>query len=192
MLQLLSRKGVLPRRLDILTALDDYDGVRDCLLTSDASTVTQAFLLACRFDHPAIAALLLDRSIELDPALGERVEKWRGRTAFIDYLTEHGQRYGDAWQSVVINQLFTAINEDNLQEFIAWLRREPDLLGESHLDLQMRIVGHAILKGRGAFITRLLEFHPALEARRPSSSNWSYGSPCSFALEYGHAHLILF
>ena len=30
-LQLLSRKGVLPRRLDILAALGDYDGVRDCL-----------------------------------------------------------------------------------------------------------------------------------------------------------------
>ncbi len=30
-LQLLSRKGVLPHRLDILAALGDYDGVQDCL-----------------------------------------------------------------------------------------------------------------------------------------------------------------
>jgi hypothetical protein len=31
LLQLLSRKGVLPRRLDVLAALGDDDGVRDCL-----------------------------------------------------------------------------------------------------------------------------------------------------------------
>ena len=30
-LQLLSRKGVLPRSLEVLAALGDYDGVRDCL-----------------------------------------------------------------------------------------------------------------------------------------------------------------
>ena len=41
------------------------------------------------FEHRAVAALLLDRCIELDPALGERVEKWRGRSGFIDYLAEH-------------------------------------------------------------------------------------------------------
>ena len=34
-LQLLSRKGVLPRRLDILAALGDYDGVRDFLPSAD-------------------------------------------------------------------------------------------------------------------------------------------------------------
>ena len=56
-LQLLSRKGVLPRNLDTLTALGDYDGVRDCLDASkarpsgDAAAVTQAFLWACRFEH---------------------------------------------------------------------------------------------------------------------------------------------
>ena len=78
-LQLLSRKGVLPRNLDTLAALGDYDGVRDSLPSADAAAVTQAFLLACRFQHRAVAALLLDRCIELDPALGEQVEKWRGR-----------------------------------------------------------------------------------------------------------------
>src|SRR6185295_4124743 len=75
-LKLLSSKGVLPRRLDILAALGDDDGVRDCLPSADSAAVTQAFNTACRFQHRAVAAFLLDRCIELDPALGERVEKW--------------------------------------------------------------------------------------------------------------------
>jgi hypothetical protein len=196
-LQLLSRKGVLPRNLDTLTALGDYDGVRDCLDASmarpsgGAAAVTQAFLWACRFDHRAVAALLLDRCIELDPALGLRVEKWRGRSGFIDYLTEHAQKYGEPrqnvvspWQTVAMNELLTAMDEGNLQEFTAWLQREPDLLSESQLARQVEIVEHAVLKDRGAFITRLLECHPAVAVRRAPSS------ALGFALEYGKAHLI--
>jgi len=198
-LQLLSRKGVLPRNLDTLTALGDYDGVRDCLDASrarpsnDAAAVTQAFLWACRFDHRAVAALLLDRCIELDPALGLRVKKWRGRSGFIDYLVEHPQTYGgpwqtvvSPWQTVVMTELLKAIDEDDLQEFTRWLQGEPDLLGESHVALQGELLEHAVLKDRGPFITRLLEFDPALlrEVTRPPSS------ALEFALEYGKAHLI--
>jgi hypothetical protein len=187
-LQLLSRKGVLPRRLDILAALGDIDGVRDWLESAhpggDKALVTQAFLCACGFDHRAVAALLLARSIELDPALGERVEKWRGQSGFIDYLVEHTQRSGDPWQSVVANELHMAINEDNLQEFTRWLEQEPELLGKSHLALQLDLLGHATWKDRGPFIARLLEFVPAIKAKRPSSS------ALEFALEYGNAHLL--
>jgi hypothetical protein len=96
-LALLSRKNVLPSTLDVLTALDDADGVRD-LLPTGSPAVTQAFQWACRFGHRAVAALLLDRCIEFDPALGERIERWRGRAAFIDYLAEHAQTYGNDWQ----------------------------------------------------------------------------------------------
>jgi hypothetical protein len=198
-LQLLSRKGALPRNLDTLTALGDYDGVRDCLDASragpggDAAAVAQAFLSACRFDHRAVAALLLDRCIELDPALGLRVEKWRGRSGLVDYLVEHPQSYGSPWQTVVspwktvvMTELLKAIDEDNLKEFTRWLRREPDLLSTSHVELQVELIEHAVLKDRGPFITGLLEFDPALlrEAERPRSS------ALEFALEYGKAHLI--
>ncbi|MGA7927038.1 MAG: ankyrin repeat domain-containing protein [Candidatus Sulfotelmatobacter sp.] len=196
-LQLLSRRGALPRNLDTLTALGDYDGVRDCLDASrarpsgDAAAVTQAFLSACRFGHRTVAALILDRCIELDPALGQRVEKWRGRSGFIDYLVEHPQRYGSPWQAVVspwqtvvMSEVLTAIDEDNLQDFTTWLQREPDLLRESHLALQVEIVEQGVLNDRGPFITRLFEFHPALEERCPPSS------ALVFALEYGKAHLI--
>jgi hypothetical protein len=196
-LQLLSRKGVLPHSLDTLAALGDYDGVRDCLDASrarpggNAAAVTQAFLIACRFNHRAVAALILDRCIELDRALGERVEKWRGRSGFVDYLAEHAQQYGHSWQTVVspwqtvvMNELRMAIDEDNLEEFTRWLQQEPDLLGESHVARQVEILEHAVLKDRGPFLTRLLEFAPTLAMRRPASS------ALVFALEYGKAHLI--
>ena len=78
-LQLLSRKSVLPRSLETLAALGDIDGVRDWLESTpgrrrDVAAVTEAFLCACRFQHRTVAALLLDRCMELDPALGQRVE----------------------------------------------------------------------------------------------------------------------
>jgi hypothetical protein len=191
-LQLLSRKGVLPRTLDTLAALGDYDGVRECLDASrdgssrDGSDVMQAFLIACVFDHRAVAALILERCIELDPALGGRVEKWRGRSGFIDYLADHASQFGHSWQTpvnpwqtVVMNELRRAIDDDNLEEFTRWLKQ--DLPGESE---QVRILEHAVLKDRARFITRLLEWAPALAAKRPpSSAVW-------FALEYGKAHLL--
>jgi hypothetical protein len=190
-LQLLSRRREPPRRLEILAGLGDFDGVRDCLGATaapgkDAAAVTQAFLWACRLEHRAVADLLLTRCIELDPALGERVERWRGRKGFIDYLAEHLQTFGSPWQTVVMNELFQAINEDNLPEFTRWLRHEPDLLGESEVALQVQLLEHAVLRDRGTLIARLLEFGPALlrEGRRPPSS------ALEFALEYGRAHLV--
>jgi hypothetical protein len=100
---------------DLRTA--DYDAVRACLPGADAAAVMQAFLTACGFDHRAIAALLLDRCIELDPALGERVEKWRGRSGFVAYLSEHPQRSGNPWLAVVLNELHAAMHISDLEEF---------------------------------------------------------------------------
>jgi hypothetical protein len=194
-LQLLSRKGILPRGLETLAALGDYDGVRDCLDAprtrsgGNAAAVTQAFLLACVFDHRTVAALILDRCIELDHALGERVEKWRGRSGFVDYLAEHAPPFGwqtadSPWQTVVMNELLRTIDEDNFEEFTGWLQREPELLGESQVAQQVRILEHAVLKDREPFISRLLESAAALAKMRPPSS------ALEFALEYGKAHLL--
>src|SRR5258708_20720484 len=70
-LQLLLRKGVLPRTLDVLAALGDIDGVRDCLESTrpggDVATVTHVFFCACGFQHKAVPALLLSRCIDLAP-----------------------------------------------------------------------------------------------------------------------------
>jgi Ankyrin repeats (3 copies) len=191
-LQLLSRKCAPPRRLDILAALGDDDGVRACLdetrrrPNGDSAIVTQAFLWACRFQRREIADLLLTRCIELDGALGDRVDRWRGRSGFVDYLSQHLQTFGSPWQTVVMNELFQAINDDNLQEFTRWLRQEPDLLGRFHIPMQVQLLEHAVLRDRGTFITRLLELDPALlrEAKPPRSS------ALVFALEYGKVHLI--
>ena len=183
-LQLLSRKGFLPRNLDTLTALGDDDGVRDCLAGADAAAVTQAFLTACGFQHRAAAALLLDRCIELDPPLGERVEKWRGRSAFIDYMVEHPPASGNPWLTAVMNELKAAMHKSDLEEFNRWLDQEPELLAESNLGLLVDLVQIATYNDRGPFITRLLEFAPVIKAKRPPSS------AVEFALEYGNAHLL--
>ena len=183
-LQLLSRKGVLPRNLDTLSALGDYDAVRSCLPGADSAAVTHAFLTACGFNHQEVAALLLDRCIELDPALGERVEKWRGRSRLIAYLAEHPQRSGDPWLTVVLNELHAAMHTNDLESFNRWLEREPDLCSESNLGLLVRLVEVAAYNNRGPFIRRVLEFAPAIKAKRPPSG------AVVFALEYGNAHLI--
>jgi hypothetical protein len=179
-LQLLSRQGVLPRTLDVLTALGDENGVRECLAESDAAAVTAAFLTACGFQHKPVAALLLNRLIELDPALGERVEGWRGRSAFIDYLAGHPV-YGGPWQTVVLNELEAAMRGTNLEEFNRWLQREPGLLGDSDI---VGLIEKAAYNDWGPFIARLIELHPALKGKRPPSPAVLY------ALEYGNAHLI--
>jgi Ankyrin repeats (3 copies) len=179
-LQLLFRKSVLPRTLDVLTALGDDNGVLQCLPRSDAAAVTQAFLTACGFQHKSVAALLLNRLIEFDPALGERVEKWRGRSGFIDYLAEHPV-YESPWRTVVLNELEAAMRGNNIEEFNRWLQREPDLLSESDV---VGLVERAAYNDWGPFIARLIELHPALKEKRPPSPALLY------ALEYGNAHLI--
>ena len=191
-LQLLLRKGALPRTLNIFAALGDIDGARDCLKATlarrggDAAAVTEAFLCACRFQHKPVAALLLNRCIELDPALGERVDQWLGRSGFIDYLAEHHVHYGSPWQTVVMNELYAAMQKNDQEAFSQWLQREPYLLDESHVGLQVALIENAACNDRGHFIARLLELSPGLKVKRPPSS------ALQFALEYGNAHLLPF
>ena len=84
LLQLFQRKGLLPRTLKF-AALGDLDAVRTSLDENahDLSAVNEAFVRACRFDHQAVASLLLEQSIVLDPELGARVDAGVGRLAFI-------------------------------------------------------------------------------------------------------------
>jgi hypothetical protein len=179
-LRLLSRKGTLPRTLDVLAALGDENGVRECLANSDAAAVANAFQTAYGFQHKALSALLLDRMIELDPALGRKVDSWCGRSAFIDYLAAHPV-HGDPWRSVVMNELKAAMRGNNLAEFNGWLQREPDLLRESDI---VRLIEIAAYNNWGPFIARFIELNPALKLTRPPSAAVDFG------LEYGNAHLI--
>jgi hypothetical protein len=96
LLQLFHRKGLLPRTLKFFAALGDLDAVRTALDENgnDLATVNDAFVCACRFDHEAVASLLLERSIALDPELGKQVDGSLGRVAFVKYFIE--RRPGNA------------------------------------------------------------------------------------------------
>ena len=196
MLQLLWRKGVLPRTLTILAALGDLDEVRGSLdervasgTVSDANKLTmlnEAFLCACGFKHKDVATELLSRCIALDADLGRRIDAWRGRSAFIDYLGEHAQRFGSPWQTLVVNEVQQAIVDDDLSAFSRWLGGEPYLLGESSVALQVGLLELAAYNNRERFIVHLLDLAPAMiQHPTPPPS-----SAIAYALEYGHAHLI--
>src|SRR5258708_1111656 len=81
LLQLFKRKGLLPRTLKFCSALGDREGVRAYLDENgnDLAAVNEAFLCACRFEHEAVASVLLERSIALDPELGKHIEGSLGR-----------------------------------------------------------------------------------------------------------------
>ena len=53
-----------------------------------SAAVNEAFVCACRFEHEAVASLLLERSIALDPELGKHIDGSVGRLAFIKYFIE--------------------------------------------------------------------------------------------------------
>src|ERR1044071_4910030 len=85
LLQLFHRKGLLPRVLKFFAARGDLEG-----RGNDGAAVNEAFFCACRFDHEAVAALLLERSIALDPELGKQVDARMGRVAFVKYFITEG------------------------------------------------------------------------------------------------------
>ena len=91
LLQLFRRKGLLPRTLKFLAALGDIDAVRTALDENgnDLAAVTEAFTIACGFEHEAVASLLLDRCIALDPELGAHIDGSVGRHAFVSYFIEN-------------------------------------------------------------------------------------------------------
>lgn len=76
LLALFHRKGLLPRTLNLLAAVGDLDAVRATLDddANDLKAVTEAFVCACCFDREAVASLLLERAIGLDPELGKHID----------------------------------------------------------------------------------------------------------------------
>jgi hypothetical protein len=197
MLQVLQRKGVLPRTLPVLAALGDLEGVRRCFNESGAlrdearsgavTIVNEAFMNACRFKRKAVAASLLERCIALDPDLGAQIDRWEGRAAFVEYMCEHyiGVPPATPWRTFVMRQLLHAINADDLPVFSRWLRSQRWLLEESYMRLQVDLIEQAVLKNREMFIAELLDLDPAvLHTRTPPES-----SAILFAFDTGNAHL---
>jgi hypothetical protein len=208
MLHLLWSKGVLAHTLPILAAVGDLDLVRACFEDSgalrasarasgedDLTTVNDAFMNACGFKQQAVASLVLERSIALDPDFGRRIDEWGSRAAFIEYLGEHTlklESHGTAmgpvtpWQGFVMRQLAQAMDENDLAAFGRWLQTEPYLLGPSCVGFQVELLERAAWNNRERFMAHLVDLNPAVLGHRPPPRS----SALVYALEYGNAHLV--
>jgi len=175
LLALFQRRGLLPRTLEFFAALGDISAVRSALdeNRSDPTAVEQAFVRACLFNHEAVAALLLERSIALNPELAEKVDRGVGRPTFIQCFVqtraEHIRRIAGQprtvglWKTFVMEQVSRSVRGDDVTAFVGALRREPWLLSDACVDLQAELLGC----GRAEFIVALLDLEPAIVWRRP-------------------------
>jgi hypothetical protein len=205
LLRLFERRGLLPRTLKFLSARGDLDAVRTALDENgnDLATINEAFVCACRFEHEAIASLLLDRAIALDPELGAQVDGSVGRLAFIKYFIdnrpEHAIEVG-LWKAFVMEQVSRAVyswsgsetsvasprGDSDLTAFVRLLHRESWLLGEAFVGFQTEIIERAALQGRGEMITALLDLDPAILRRQPPPPSQAI----EFAFTYAKPHLV--
>jgi hypothetical protein len=196
LLQLCQRKGLLPRTLEFFAALGDIDAVRVALENDrregDDAMVMRAFMVACRFEQEAVASVLLDRVVELDPELGKHVDESGGRQAFIAYLSrERSLEFVDAapadpWQAFLMEQAMRAVQGGNVPAFTDVLRREPWMLGEACIGFQVGVVERATLRDHGDIITALLGLDPALGRKQPPPPSQAI----ELAIVYAKPHLI--
>jgi hypothetical protein len=192
LLELFQRKGLLPRTLKFLAALGDLNAVRTALDENgnDLATVNDAFLCACRFDHEAVASLLLERSIALDPELGKQVDGSPGRVAFVKYFIDtrvaHATTAVEPWKAFVMERVSRAAHDGDVTAFVSTLQRERWLLGEACVEFQVGLIGAATLNDRGEIISALLDLDPALLRRQVSPEF----HPIALALTYAKTHLI--
>lgn len=190
MLGLLHRKNAVPRTPPVLAAL----GEDPRELSNEKSVIDHALLVACRFKHTDLAMRLLDRAIVLDSDLGRRIDRWRGRAAFIGFLEEQsgllwGNQELSPWQRFVVSQLASARDRGDLDAFRRWLDDEPWVLGAAFVHVQVGLMLPACYeREREAFIVELLGRDPAiLHTPSPPASHWSLTVQ---ALSYGNAHLV--
>lgn len=194
MLRLFERKGLLPKTILTLTALGELEPLRTLLdASSDKLTLNEAFMCACRYGHKEIAAHLLDRCISLDETLGHNIDAWRGRAAFIGYLSEHprlleflkpGAVALSPWEIFAMHEVMQTVEENDEAVFARMLRDRPWLLGSAFVNFQVDLLEKFSFLNREPFITHLLAHEPAVVRERPPSNAITH------ALEYGNAHLI--
>ena len=203
MLHVLARKEVLPRTLPVLAALGDDEAVRARLEESgqrddtegldERIVIGRALMNACRFKHAAIASRLLERSVVLDPDLGDRIDRSQGRQAFVEFLMQHPASWATEgpettpWHAFVIRQLTSTLDGNDLPAFRRWLQDEPWVLQPTFVHVQIAMIERACWsKNRESFITALLEYDPALLRTDPAPPS----SAVVHALSYGNAHLV--
>jgi hypothetical protein len=193
LLQLFQRKGLLPRTLKFSAALGDLDAVRTALDQdgNDLATVNEAFICAGRFEHEAVASLLLERLIALDPELGTQIDGSLGREAFMKNFMGKALDLAQAtavgpWKTVVMGEVIRAAHEDDVPALTRESQREPWLLGEAFVWFQQRLIEIAALNDREAFIVALLDLEPALLRRQPPPPS----EAIEVAFTYAKLHLI--
>jgi ankyrin repeat protein len=195
LLELFQRKGLLPRTLTFLAALGDLDGVRAALKENgnDLKTVNGAFVAACRFAHEAVASLLLERSISLDPELGKHIDGHVDRLSFIRcFNRSDGSDFAQVaalglWKVFVMGQVQRALHERDLAAFVRELRREPWLLGDAGVAFQAELIETASFQNdREEFIRGLLDLDPAILRRQPPPPSHAI----EWAFTYANTHLL--
>jgi hypothetical protein len=191
LLELFERKGLLPRTLPFLAALGDLDAVRAALQDGrdDVATVNDAFVSACRFAQEAVALLLLERAITLDPELGTHVDRSVGRPTFVKYFIEHRPAHAISigpWKAFALEQVSRAVHDRDVTSFVDALQREPWLLTDSSVSFQVELIEQATLNDCGAVIEALLRLNPALLRRRPAPPSQAI----EHAFTYANAHLV--
>jgi hypothetical protein len=194
LLQLFHRKGLLPRTLTFFAALGDLDAVRAALAENgnDRTAVNEAFVTACRFQHEAVASLLLERAIALDPELGQHIDGNLGRRAFIKDFIEKTPLDPDRaaalepWPLFVMGQIQRALHESDLPAFVRGLQRDSWLAGEDYVWFQQQLIENAALNDHGDFMVALFDADPAILRRQPPPA----AQAIEIALTYAHTHLM--
>jgi hypothetical protein len=192
LLQLFDRRGLLPRTLKFSAALGDLQAVRAALEegASDPKTVNEAFLCACRFDHEAVASLLLERCIALDPALGVHVGTSTDRLSFITSSKKADSAQVAAfglWKVFVIEQIRQAVHARDLTTFIRRVEREPWLLSDAWVSSQGDLIEMlAFQRSPEDFIAAFLDLDPAILRSRPPPASRAI----DWAFMYGNTHLL--
>ena len=172
LLQLFHRKALLPRTLEFLAALGDLEAVRRELDENghDLATINEAFVCACRFQHQAVASVLLERSIALDPELAQHIDATGGRRAFISHFIDKGRTDVTGtglWMAFVREQVSRAAQDGDVVLFVDGFRHEPRLLGDEWVDFHKRLIETATFNDRGPIIAALLDLEPAILRRQP-------------------------
>jgi hypothetical protein len=192
LLELFQRKGLLPRTLKSFAALGDLDGVRAALNENgnDLKTVNEAFVCACHFEHEAVASLLLERSIALDPELGEHIDGSTDRISFIKAFEKSNfaqvAELG-LWKVFVMEQVRRTVHDRDVTAFVGGLQREPWLLGDAYVAFQAELIETAsFLNDRGEFIGALLDLDPAILRRQPPPPS----KAIEWAFMYANTHLL--
>src|SRR5262245_26831653 len=195
LLHMFERKGLLPRTLMYRVALGQIEAVLALLAETayDRTALNDAFICACRFEHEAVASLLLERAIAIDPELGKRIDATTDRRSCVRFFSERQsldfdhRKAGGLWQAFVIGHLVRSLHDRDLVAFENLLQREQWLLGDDYIWLQNDLIGKATLSiERVPFISALFDRHPAILRRQPPSQS----EAIAYALTYKTTDLI--